>query len=89
MAVTLAVGISASDQNAVLSDPVDAVPGDMFRIGDEVVQFSGYGKVGRLPDHSRTRVIFQRGKAKTAAVSHSSGTAVNGVADVLATVDLT
>jgi hypothetical protein len=80
MSVTLSLNINATQTNVRLSDALDARPGDLFRLGDEVVSFGGY----QLRSHDRRSVVFHRGKSQTTAASHAGGTVVRGVADGLA-----
>jgi hypothetical protein len=80
MSVTLSLNINDSQTSVRLSGPLDAVPGDLFRLGDEVVSFGGY----QLRSHDRRSVVFHRGKSQTTAASHAGGTVVRGVADGLA-----
>jgi hypothetical protein len=80
MAVTLAGNIGATQQEVTLSVGLIANPGDLFRLGDEVVEFGGY-----RPGMDSRYVSLRRGRAGTIPASHASGVALKAVTVVLTT----
>jgi hypothetical protein len=84
---TLTANISASAPLATLSAPVSATPGDLFRLGSEMVKFLGY----RTPLDPRllnqAKVILERGVRGTARASHSTGVTLEGPFEATLTAD--
>ncbi|MGD0248347.1 MAG: hypothetical protein ABSB75_04765, partial [Candidatus Limnocylindrales bacterium] len=75
---TIVGDISATQHNIVVSGAVTAVPGDIFVIASEKMQFTGYTtpKDPHTPNHAKISV--RRGVAGTTAATHSSGATITG-----------
>jgi hypothetical protein len=79
MALTLAVGISASDRYCTVNQPPTQPPGSYYRIGDEVVQHIGYVTTTPIWMPNFTQLYIARAQLGTTAASHLSGAALTYV----------
>lgn len=84
MTLTIVGDITASQNNVQLSGDLIAQPGDLFRLGDEVVAFGGHLALDRQHAVSLSLVSLGRGEEGTTAASHVSGTDLLGAVEAVA-----
>lgn len=83
MTLTLTGAIDATQNNVQLSGDLDAQPGDLFRLDDELVEFGSYLAVDRQHAVSRSLCSFGRGVDGTTAASHTAGTELLGAVEAV------
>lgn len=89
MTLTIVGAIDASQNNVQLSGKLDAQPGDLFRLDDEVVTFGGHLAVDRQHAVSLSLVSLARGQEGTTAATHISGTELLGAVEAVVSGEAT
>lgn len=89
MTLTLSAAIDATQNQVQLSGDLDAQPGDIFRLDDEVVTFGGHLALDRQHGVSMSLVSFGRGQEGTTASTHILGTPLYGSVSAVASANVT